>query len=148
MTDYRNMLYSELDNVRRARDQLLYSYNKCRTIGVNAELSEEELESFEALTSRFARLSDILTQKVFRLIDTIDLEEPGTVRDRINRAEKKGLLQDAAVFVDIRILRNEIAHEYKTETILNIFERILTLTPDLLAAVENTLGYAEKIMES
>jgi hypothetical protein len=63
------------------------------------------------------------------------------VRDRINRAEKKGLIGSAEEFVQIRMLRNEIAHEYKAETILEMFERVLALTPALLQAVENIKHY-------
>ena len=44
------------------------------------------------MTSRFARLSDIIIQKIFRLIESLELEEPGTVRDRINQAEKWGII--------------------------------------------------------
>ena len=65
MTDYHSILRAESDNVKRARDQLVYSFNKCAAVRVRTDLSEQELESFEALTSRFARLSDILTQKIF-----------------------------------------------------------------------------------
>ena len=43
-------------------------------------LLKSELEHFESLTGRFARLSDLLIQKIFRLIDQLDLEDLGTVR--------------------------------------------------------------------
>ena len=79
----------ELENLARAKDVLQYSYEKCQKIKLHEGLSYEELERFEALTSRFARLSDVIIQKIFRLFDFIDLEDTGTVRDRINRAEKK-----------------------------------------------------------
>jgi uncharacterized protein YutE (UPF0331/DUF86 family) len=80
-------------------------------------------------------LSDIIIQKILRVFDTLDLEKPGTVRDRINRAEKKGVVKSADEFIRIRILRNEIAHEYKPETIYDIFEHVMKLTPVLLKSV-------------
>lgn len=89
-------------------------------------------ESFEALTGRFARLSDMLIQKVFRTIDMIELDSSGTVRDRIHRAEKKQL-------IDIRLLKNEISHEYRSDTIHMIFEKVLHLTPLLLKNVDSTV---------
>ena len=72
-------------------------------------------------------------------MDAIDLEDGGTVRDRINRAEKKGYIQSAETLVRIRMLRNEIAHEYKAETILEIFENVLLLTPEILKMTENLM---------
>jgi len=113
MNNIRETLSQELAALKNARDILQYSYEKCSRIGIKTGFTYEELESFEALTSRFARLSDIIIQKILRLFDVLDLEEPGTVRDRINRAEKKGVVESADDFIQIRILRNEIAHEYK-----------------------------------
>jgi len=88
----------ELENLTKAKDALQYSYEKCQKIKLHKGLSYEELESFEALTSRFARLSDIIIQKILRLLDFIDLEDTGTVRDRINQAEKKGVILSADSF--------------------------------------------------
>jgi len=138
------LLVNELQLLKEAREVLSYSYNKCHAIGINESYESEELESFEAFTSRFARLSDILIQKIFRLVDELDLETQGTVRDRINRAEKKELIVSSDVFIEIRIIRNDIAHEYLPEAIHEIFERVLLLTPYQLEGVERTIAYCDK----
>ena len=147
MKNTQEVLKSELSNLEKAEDILRYSYDKCRSIELKKGLSYEELETFEALTSRFARLSDIIIQKVFRLLDILDLEDAGSIRDRLNRAEKKGVIHSADKFVDIRILRNEIAHEYKSETIYEIFERVLEYTPILLESVDKIKSYAHKYLK-
>ena len=134
----------ELINLEKASDILRYSYNKCLGTELKIGLPYEELESFEALTSRFARLSDIIIQKVFRLLDILDLEDEGSTRDRINRAEKRGVIHSADTFIDIRILRSEIAHEYKSETIYEMFEKVLEYTPILLESVDMMKSYAQK----
>jgi len=144
----RETLRQELLNLDNAREILKYSHDKCRNIKVKPGLTYEEMESFEALTSRFARLSDIIIQKIFRLFDTINLEPPGTVRDRINRAEKMGVIESADKFIEIRILRNEIAHEYKSDTIYDIFEQVMQLTPSLLKSVDTILAYSKNMLEN
>ena len=133
-----------LVDVQKASDVLLYSVEKCQKIPMTEGLSYEGLESYEALTSRFARLSDIIIQKVFRAFDSLDLDDEGTVRDRINRAEKKGIIKSADDFIDIRILRNEIAHEYKTEAIYSIFTKVLELSAALLESVDTIFLYSKK----
>jgi hypothetical protein len=138
------LLKEELELMEKAADILDYSYKKCKKTGVKAIYNYDELERFEALTSRFARLSDILIQKIFRLIDKIDLESVGTVRDRINRAEKKELIESTEDFVKIRILRNQIAHEYIPEEINEIFKTVLKYTPKLLDSVNRVRNYTEK----
>ena len=144
MNNIKEVLNQELAQLENARDVLQYSYEKCYRIGIKIGFTYEELESFEALTSRFARLSDIIIQKILRFFDVLDLEEAGTVRDRINRAEKKGVVESADDFIKIRILRNEIAHEYKPETIYDIFEQVMDLAPVLLKSVDSLLLYSKR----
>lgn len=142
--DEKQLLEIEMDFLENSNNMLSYSYNICSNIGLKEKYSLEELDKFEALTSRFARTSDILIQKVLRLIDIIELEIPGTVIDRINRAEKRELISSAEVFKDIRRLRNDIAHEYIPSAIEEIFKRVLKLTPYLIESVENIKEYINK----
>jgi len=143
----KKLLGKEINDLKHAHDSLLYSYDRCHGLTVKTDLDNETMERFEALTARFSRLSDIMTQKVFRTLDALDLEDRGTVRDRINRAEKRGIIESADDFVEIRMVRNEIAHEYRSETILEIFERVLMLTPFLMKAVESIEIYSKKYLE-
>jgi len=149
MTEQMQMLLiKELKVLDDARDVLTYSFNKCSAIGIKEKYEPEELESFESFTGRFARLSDILIQKIFRLVDELDLDSQGTVRDRINRAEKKELIVSIDLFVEIRIVRNDIAHEYLPEAIRDIFVKVLSLTPHLLDGVERAKKYCRKYTQS
>ncbi len=140
----RLLLAQELKVLADAREVLVYSFNKCSAIGIKETYEPEQLESFESFTGRFARLSDILIQKIFRLVDVLDLETHGTIRDRINRAEKKELIASSDVFVEIRMVRNDIAHEYLPEAIRDIFGKVLSLTPQLLDGVERTITYCNR----
>ena len=74
----------------------------------------------------------------------LDLETQGTIRDRINRAEKKELIASSDLFVEIRMVRNEIAREYLPEAIRDIFRKVLELTPHLLEGVEKAESYCQK----
>nr|MDT0253706.1 hypothetical protein [Endozoicomonas sp.] len=122
---------------------LKWSQDRCQTVQLAGDQmpEQEDLEKFESLTARFARFNDILLQKIFRLIDTIDLDDTGTVRDRIHRAEKKGLIEDAQRFIEIRELRNSIAHEYQPEALSIIFPETLQATPVLLDIAERVRKY-------
>ncbi len=147
MTDeLKELLKQELELFYRAADILNHSYNDCKKIGIKKSYDNAELDKLEALTSRFARLSDILIQRVLRLIDRIDLEDEGTVRDRINRAEKKGAIQNAEQLIGVRVLRNNIAHEYLPEELMIIYEKVLELTPLLLDNCNDVKDYCEKYL--
>lgn len=144
MDQLKLVLQHDLKILSDATELLEYSFNKCSKIGIKSRYEPEELESFESCTGRFARLSDILIQKVLRLVDEMDLESQGTIRDRINRAEKKELIGSSDTFVEIRMVRNDIAHEYLPEAIQEIFVKVLELTPALLDGVARIKKYCER----
>ena len=132
------MLEKELTSLKKSEKLLHVSYDKCVALKIKPHYTENELEAFEVLTARFARLSDFLIQKIFRLIDTIELANEGTILDRINRAEKKELIQSAKQFTEVRLLRNCIVHEYEPDEYTRIFKDVLNLTPILLTCQEDS----------
>ncbi len=114
-------LEENLKQAGEAANHLAISYERCKSFIGNKGFTEEQLIELEALTGRFARLSDLLIQKVFKTIDRLDGTAPGTVRDRIIQAEKKGLIINTDVLLEIRDVRNIIAHEYEPAEVRDIF---------------------------
>jgi len=139
-----NLLEEQLILLDKSQTVLMYSYQRCVEIKDKAEFNQQDLERFESLTGRFARLADLLIQKMFRLIDSLDLDDQGTVRDRINRAEKKGLCISAEQFILIRELRNTIAHEYDPVASEQVFLLVLEFCPLLFDAVTRLKQYTER----
>ena len=101
---------------------------------------QEELERFESLKSRFAKLSDLLIQRIFPLTDEIVLTAGGTIFDRIYRTEKRNRAGTSEM-IKICELRNLIANEKIPE----IYTAVVTLCPALLAVVPKVIAYASDI---
>lgn len=135
-----------IKNLLRAKATLKYSYNICKKIGSKDEYDEDEKDRLESLTSKFARLTDLILKQVIKTIDILDLEDPPeTMRDTINRAEKKGLVSSALKFIEIRKMRNKIAHEYvDEEDLLSIYRFVLENTELLFDSVERIERYCKK----
>ena len=119
------------------------SHEQCTVLRPKQDLLAEDYDAFEALTSRFARVSDILLQKFFRALDVVELSSGGTLLDVLLRAEKRGLVASADDFLEIRELRNEISHEYAMDDLRELFWDVLDKTPDLIKAVTTSLAYAD-----
>ena len=98
----------------------------------------------EALTGRFARLSDLLIQKVLKTIERLDRDTQGTVRDRILQAEQKGIIPSAAILLDIRDVRNTITHDYDGVSFNQIVLFVFLNTPFLLQGVQTAMQYSKK----
>ena len=139
--DVVELLREEIANMNKAADHLQVSLARCAGLAGSEDI--DELERLEALSSRFARLADILTQRVMRLVDDVELLPGGTLLDRIFQAEKRGWVSSADQLIRIRKLRNVIAHDYAAESREAIHVGIAELAPDLLAVVSKASSYAD-----
>ncbi|MBI4972456.1 MAG: hypothetical protein HZC16_01405 [Candidatus Omnitrophica bacterium] len=130
-------LAEDLNRLDRSVEMLNYSLQQCRKTGIKEDYSLEELDRFESLTSRFARTSDIYTQKVMKGIILALREEANTFIDRANLFEKLEIA-NAEDLKLIRDLRNEISHEYKADDITEIFEAVMEYCDKLIEVIDKT----------
>ena len=142
------LLAEECEKLRSASTHLQFSIERTRELiqRVMEAISPEELERLESLASRFARLADMLIQRVMRLVDEIELTPSGSVLDRIYRAEKRGWVSRADVLVRIRELRNLIAHEYAADKMAEIYEAVFMLSPELDKIAKQAADYSESLI--
>lgn len=74
----------------------------------DAELAER----LEAFVSRFGRMQDTMGEKLLpRWLEALG-EAPGSMIDILRRAERLNIVEDAALWIDIRQRRNQLIHEY------------------------------------
>jgi len=132
----------DIESINKAVRVLNYSLKKCTKISIKVSYTIEELDAFENLTSRFARTSDIYTQKIMKGIILILREDARTFLDRANLFEKLNIT-DAEELKLIRDLRNEISHEYRLSDVSEIFESVLEYSVKLLRIIEKTIVFAQ-----
>lgn len=108
-----------------------------RVSGLNSDptmISPDDEERWEAYCSRFARLQDMLVKRFFRALALED--DPawaGSVRDLLNLMEKRRVIDSAQAWMELRELRNEMAHEYEDSALQALQERARRAAPLLLA---------------
>lgn len=136
-----NLLMDSMHLLDSSQSTLLKSLDKCRHIGLKKAYSFEEFESFDSLTSKFARTADIFTQRVLTTLFKILREEAVTFVDKAHLAEKLSLVPSADELLAIRDLRNQIAHEYKTEEIEALFEDVFEMTDRLSCCLDMTRAF-------
>lgn len=108
-------------------------------------LSEEEIGFLELLTSRFAKLQDVIGQKIFPLTLKLLQEDlqGKTFIDILNRLEKIGALKDVSFWSSMREVRNSISHEYPEvpELVCQRVNACRQKTDELLAYWESFKGF-------
>jgi uncharacterized protein YutE (UPF0331/DUF86 family) len=141
-----DILRENIETLNLSADWVRHSYEQTAAIEPQEKYTVEEFDKLENLTSRYARTTDMLVNKVLRSIDTFEMEDIGTIIDIMNRAEKRGIVSSAGLLRTIKDLRNSIAHEYNLTEITGFFADVLKYTPVLLEIIQNTNVYCAKYL--
>jgi hypothetical protein len=99
------------------------------------------METFDSLTSKFNRISDIYSQRILRSIWILLHEERLPFIDLLNRAEKIWLISSADKLLEIRDTRNQIVHEYIPEAIRDMIPEVIMLISDLNENIQKTKDF-------
>jgi hypothetical protein len=133
-----------LENLAASLNWLRRSFDSCVKIGIKTSYREDEFDQFENLTSRYARTTDLLTNKILRSIDVVELVDSGSVIDAANHAEKRGIIDSVSQLREFKDLRNEITHEYETEDLSKLFALVLDAVPRLFVLADRIVSYCWK----
>ncbi len=145
-TDYLEIFFENLGRVQKQAEHLDFTRNHLHH--PNRLDDPEVLEKYEALTSRFARLQDLL-EKPFRTVALLEIVEDKTKRfpDLLNYMEKLQIIPSAEEWLVMRRLRNIIAHEYweDEQELIELLDSIYEKCGTLLLVVKNLVTYGESI---
>ena len=132
------LLLTHWDLLNRILKSLQQSREKTHLLLQQSEFSFEELESIDSLTSKFSRTSDIYLQKVLRSIWMLLREDTAPLIDLLNRAEKLMIIVSAEELLQMRDIRNQIAHEYLPEAVPELASAVVVMTTLLQKNIERT----------
>jgi len=124
------------------------TFKKAKQINLNkTSFTKRELEVVDLFLARFSRSVDMFINRVLRSLDVLELEDKNmkTTLDIIIGAEKRGIVEDYRTIVNLRDLRNKIAHEYIWERNLELketFKKALEQMHVLLEISHNLKQYA------
>ncbi|MDN5870637.1 MAG: hypothetical protein L0H73_07975 [Nitrococcus sp.] len=104
--------------VAREGRHLAYSRRRVYSQPIDAEWvcclegQPEVAERLEAFVSRFGRMQDTIATKLLPRWLMAQAEEPGSLLETLNRAERLRVLEDAEQWLEARNLRIRLVHEY------------------------------------
>ena len=146
---YRDQLRNSAEELNSAVQHLKFSRDsvaRLEHVAHTEDWSPEALEKVEAMTSRFARVVDLLVHRVLRSIDFYELQEPGTLLDVANRAEQRGLIDSVDWLREMKDARNRIAHDYTGERLPELLDFCNSELNALLLACERTIDHIEQLL--
>lgn len=107
--------YANIADIQSTRlKDALIQVNKLLPLfaAVLANLPADKLAFLDMMTTRFGKLQDIIGSKIFPIILNLLEEEAVAFIDKLNKLEKLGYIEDANWWVELREIRNKIAHDY------------------------------------
>lgn len=108
--------------------------------------SIEQYDLLESLTARYARVTDILFNKVFRNIARVEMSNATTLLDVLLFMEKTGLVGSVERARYLKELRNDIVHEYFLENINELFENVFNHCHELVSLADRTNELIERLV--
>ncbi|HAI69440.1 MAG TPA: hypothetical protein DCM38_08400 [Gammaproteobacteria bacterium] len=76
------------------------------------EEDQESADIVQSFTSRFGRLQDLMSKRLFRTLILLEGGEAESLIDILNVMEKRGILENLLDWQALRKLRNDLTHEY------------------------------------
>jgi len=114
------------------------------------QLDEVQMSFVDQMVYRFSKLQDTMGEKIFKALLEFGGEDVKrmTFIDRLNRLEELGLLYKD-VWMQLRKLRNEIAHEYSfnQEEVVENINAVFRKSEDLLRIYEEIYSYCKEKFE-
>ena len=109
----------------------------------------EYSEMLDAFVSRFGRLQDTLGDKLLPALLRVSLEPTGSQLDNLLRAEKIGWIKSSEHWVEIRMLRNRLVHEYmdSAENLLQALNTALESVSVLINTQKRFVQYTEQFKD-
>lgn len=122
------------DRIKMTLDELhsVVPFDQEKVLGI----TKQELLLIELLTSRFAKLQDLLRDKIINqfLLSKEEFIDNLTILDKINKLERLEIIESLELWKEMREARNHTSHEYPNDPELtaDYINKIIELSPKLL----------------
>lgn len=141
------LLIESIDTLTFSIQWFKKSVDRCSSIVLKSEFSNpSDFEALETLTARFARSVDILTSKVYRSIDKVEMNNGKTLIEVIEFLEKIGVVTSFQQTKRLKELRNDIVHEYQQDDLNDLFRSIYKSSAILLEDADRAIRYANALI--
>ncbi|MFZ8846366.1 MAG: hypothetical protein ACO2O6_04125 [Candidatus Hydrothermia bacterium] len=107
--------------------------------------SEQDLKSFDVFSFRFQKLVEMFLYFLRSLEIYLYGQSSDTLRDRLLRMEKLGIISDIETWFKIRILRNKIVHTYE-ENFIDLIKEVLNVSNQIFEDYKKLENYIKNFL--
>ena len=107
--------------------------------------SEQDLKVFDVFSFRFQKLVEMFLYFLRSLEIYLYGQSSDTLRDRLLRMEKLGIISDIETWFKIRILRNKIVHTYE-ENFIDLIKEVLNVSNQIFEDYKKLENYIKNFL--
>lgn len=120
----KNLICQAYEDLEDSLKLLEYSLAKYKPFDPTVFYSYEDLEYYDSLSFRYEKA----IEAVFSYFKTLEIflfaETSETLRKRLQKMEKLGLIENLEAYMEAKLLRNKVVHAYLPEKLQEIYESI------------------------
>ena len=107
--------------------------------------SEQDLKVFDVFSFRFQKVVEMFLYFLRGLEIYLYGQSSDTIRDRLLRMEKLGIISDIETWFKIRILRNKIVHTYE-ENFIDLIKEVLNVSNQIFEDYKKLENYIKNFL--
>jgi hypothetical protein len=139
-----DLISREFNDLKKAVNLLKASLGKFKSYRVNKIYSPVELEYYDSLAFRFEKSVELFLHFFKGLESYYSGKISDTLRDRLLFMQKLKLIDSIDFWIEARLLRNKVAHDYLPEQLKAIYQEIHKKSKSMLIC----MGKIEKHMKT
>jgi hypothetical protein len=139
------LILKEFDDLKRGAYLLKASIGKFKPYKVRKIYSPLELEYYDSLAFRFEKAVELFLHFFKGLESYHSGKVSDTLRDRLLFIQKLKIIDSIDFWIEARLLRNKVAHDYLPEQLKDIYREIFKKSRTILKYMNNIEKHIEAI---
>lgn len=136
----KELLSKNYDNLKKTISLFEIAIKDVIQILDKENFSEQELKAFDVFSFRFQKTVEMFLTFLRSLEIYLYGQSSDTLRDRLLRMEKLGIISDIEIWLKICILRNKIVHTYE-ENFIDLIKEVLNVSNQIFEDYKKLQNY-------
>jgi hypothetical protein len=142
------LILREFNDLKKAAYLLESSIRKFKPYAVGKIYTPVELEYYDSLAFRFEKAVELFLHFFKGLESYQSGKVSDTLRDRLLLMQKLKIIDNTDFWIEARLLRNKVAHDYLPEQLKDIYQEIFKKSKTMLIYMRNIKTHMKTVKMS
>jgi hypothetical protein len=141
----KEFILQNFKDLKKSASLLAGSVKKYKPYSTKAEYTPRQMEYYDALSFRYEKTVEVALYFFRSLESYLYSAESDTLRNRLLTMEKLGIVDSAEKWLEVRLLRNRVAHAYLPAELKVIYAKIVIFSGLILKDFSRAEAYVKKL---